>query len=364
MGVGWPAGLAALAALLVPLLIHLARRRPRRAVLVGTLRHLPFGAPRQARSRIIEPWLLALRMLILALLAFVTAEAFIRSEPPAAAPRSLLAIPSGLSEDSLRQLLPRLDSLAADREVHRLPMADLWSELAELDGALPRGSSITVAAPLELPISGARPALRSTVLLHRFEWQREHTGPAASRRVLHLWIVADSTSRVAALRHAAAFRAVAELRGDSLALSDKQDPDGWIVWLADSAPSAGILEAVEAGATLLVPARRGRGSADDVEIEPAGRGRILTVPFADDPALDGSFPELIARIWPDPVLLSPARPAVRRVTTSQLLPATGSDARQPAAPRTPLGRVLLAIALLAFLVERRLSNRPVQPRAV
>lgn len=362
MGFGWPPGLAALAALLVPLLIHLARRRPRRPVLVGTLRHLPAGAPRRARSRIIEPSLLALRMLIVALLAFATAGAFIRSDPPSAAPRSLLAVPAGFPEDSLRQLLPALDSLAADREVHRLPMSDLWSELAALDAALPRGSSIAVAAPLELSIAGARPALRSTVLLHRFEWRREGTGPAASRRVLHLRIVTDSTNRVAALRHAAAFRAVAELRGDSLALNEAAR-EGWIVWLADSAPSAGIVQDVRAGATLLMPVGPGDGSADDIEIEPAGRGRILRAPLAGNPALDGTFPELIARIWPDPASLAPAGLSVRRISTSQLLPAAESGERQPAAPRTPLGRLLLGIALLAFLAERRLSTRPVQPSA-
>ena len=114
MGFGSPLGLAALAALLVPLLIHLLRRKPRRSVLVGTLKHLPGpAAPRRARSHIVEPWLLALRMLILALLAFAVAGAYARASPPSAPPRSLLAIPAGVPADSLRRILPAVDSLMA-----------------------------------------------------------------------------------------------------------------------------------------------------------------------------------------------------------------------------------------------------------
>jgi hypothetical protein len=363
MGFGWPLGLATLAALVVPLLIHLARRRPRRPVLVGTLRHLPARTPRRARSRIVEPWLLALRMLILALLAFVTAGAYIRSDPPAAAPRALLALPVGLSDDSLRRLLPGLDSLMAGREVHRLPMADLWSELGELDATLPSGSSIHVVAPLALPVSGARPALASTITLHRFEGNREIAGPAHSRRVLPVRIVADPSSRIAAWRHEAAFHAVAELRGDSLVLGDAEmGGDGWIVWLADSAPSPGVLEEVRAGATLLLPAAGSR-PAGDIAIEPIGRGRIFTAPGIRDPAVDAAFPELIARIWPTPASLAPARLPVLHVSTTQLLPAGGSGPRRPGAPRTPLDRVLLAAALVAFLLERWLSSRPIPARA-
>ena len=84
MGFGWPLGFAALATLLVPVLIHLARQRPRRPVLVGSLRHLPdAAAPRRARSQVVEPWLLALRMLILALLALIIAQPFVRASSPA-----------------------------------------------------------------------------------------------------------------------------------------------------------------------------------------------------------------------------------------------------------------------------------------
>ncbi len=359
MGFGWPPGLVALATLLVPILIHLARRRARRAVLVGTLRHLPHAAaPQRSRARIVEPWLLAVRMLILALLVLVVAKAFSRAAPPMTSPRSLLVLPARLPDDSLRRLLPAGDSLlGAGLEVHRLPMADLWSELAELDAGLPDGSSMAVATPLVLPMAGARPALRSAITLHRFEGPHR-TAEAKAPRTLHVRIAEDASTRIAARRHAAAFRAVAELRGDSLALGGAPVRDGWIVWLPDSAPPPDVLADVRAGATLL------RAAADDsstfadrsIEAEPAGRGRILIVPAIGNPAVDAAFPELIARIWPDPASLAPVEPTVRRISTGQLLPAPGSVPPHEA-PRTSLGRILLGIAFALFLLERWLAHR-------
>jgi hypothetical protein len=366
MGFGWPLGLAALATLLVPLVIHLARRRPRQPVLVGSLQHLPRAtAPRRARSRLIEPWLLALRSLVLALLAFVTAGAFVRAGPPAATPRSLLALPAGVPEDSLRRLLPVIDSLmTAGHEVRRLPMADLWSELAELDAGLSAGSTIAVAAPLTLGVAGARPALRSTVVLHRFEMRREREGISAPR-TLHVQIVADSSTRIAGTRHAAAFRAVAELRGDSLVLSDAAGRDGWIVWLPDSLPPRRVLDEVRAGATLMMRAANGPGSAlaEEIEVESLGRGRIVSADFVANPAVDATFPELIARIWPEPASLAPTRPGPGRISTTQLLPALGSGDHRPGAAPRSLSRMLLGMALVVFLAERWLSHRPPGARA-
>ena len=56
MGVGWPLGLASLAALLVPLIIHLAKRRANQPIRVGSLRHFPAAAaPRRIHSRLTEP---------------------------------------------------------------------------------------------------------------------------------------------------------------------------------------------------------------------------------------------------------------------------------------------------------------------
>lgn len=363
MGFGWPLGLAALATLLVPILIHLARRRPEHPIRVGSLRHLSAGlAPRRARSRISEPWLLAARMLLLATLAAFLARPFIRRAPLPNAPVSLLLVPSALPEDSLRLLFPASDSLlAAGAELRRLPMADLWSEIAELDADLPDGSSLAVAAPLHLRVAGSRPAIRSTVSLHRLPSAASFALPARPRESLSVTIAADSSHRIAAERAAAAFRAVAELRGDSLVLTEGAAlpvGESWIVWLADSEPTPAHLAAVRAGATLFTGAGGETAHAGGaVTIEPLARGRIITASWLETPSLDGSFPELIAQTWPEPSALAPTETAPRRISNRQLLPERAAPPRTTE-PRTELGRALLAFAFVLFLLERWLAHRP------
>ncbi|HEU4829230.1 MAG TPA: BatA domain-containing protein [Gemmatimonadales bacterium] len=366
MGFGWPPGLAALAALLVPLLIHLARRRPRSPVLVGTLRHLPGStAPRRARSRISEPLLLAVRMLVLALLALFIAQPFLDRHRPSRPPRALLVIPSAIPEVTLRRLLPALDSLqAAGLETRELPMADLWSELAELDAGLPPGSSIVVAAPFALPVTGARPALESAVSLHRFDWTRDSSSSGDATQALHVSVIADTSHRVAAARHVAAFQAVAERRGDSLVMEASSSDDGWIAWLSDAAPSPAVLERVRAGGTLLTAGSASSAGHEAVTAQRLGSGLIIEAAAVGAPPVDASFPELIARIWPDPTVLSPTEPEPGRISTSQLLPARVSRTDRADVPRTELGSVLLALAFALFLFERWLSHRPASaPRA-
>ena len=64
-----PAALAALGALLVPLLIHLARRSQRQPTVFAALRWLRSEVRPQRRIRLDELLLLALRLLLIALLA-------------------------------------------------------------------------------------------------------------------------------------------------------------------------------------------------------------------------------------------------------------------------------------------------------
>ncbi|MGJ4729318.1 BatA domain-containing protein, partial [Luteimonas sp. SDU101] len=64
-----PAALAALAALVLPLLIHLARRQQQRPTVFAALRWLRARPKPRRRLRFDEPWLLAVRLLLLALLA-------------------------------------------------------------------------------------------------------------------------------------------------------------------------------------------------------------------------------------------------------------------------------------------------------
>ena len=78
-----------------------------------------------------------------------------------------------------------------------------------------------------------------------------------------------------------------------------------------------------------------------------------------NPAVDATFAELIARIWPDPERLTPTRPARHRISTNQLLPSLASPGGGPLQSRTSIGNLLLGAVSFLFLLERWLSHRPV-----
>src|SRR5690606_6423107 len=70
----FPAGLATLAELALPLLIHLTRRQQQRPTVFAALRWLQARPRPRRRIRVDEAWLLAVRRLVVALLALLLAQ--------------------------------------------------------------------------------------------------------------------------------------------------------------------------------------------------------------------------------------------------------------------------------------------------
>ena len=189
-----PAGLWALAALAMPLAIHLWRPPPQ-TVRLGSLRfldNLPHRRLRNLRWR--ERALLAVRLGLLTALALLLAGPHWRQRAPAGPQRwALLDSDAAVSGDSAK----RLDQLRRDGyTVHRLapgfslsdtapgstPPADPWSLLREADAALPAGSALAVFTPSRLAVlHGARPALRHC----RVEWI---TTPDSAGTAAQSWI--------------------------------------------------------------------------------------------------------------------------------------------------------------------------------
>jgi len=216
-----PLWLAALAALAIPLFIHLRRQRIGRRIQVGSVRHLAGAAmPRRRRLRLRDPWLLALRCAILALVAFALAEPAIgRTERPAG---WVLIAPSLLRDSATLRSDPVLDSLrrtgtavrslsagfpAADLSWPMVAPADtsavdLWSLLGAADQALPAGSSILAVVPAELSLArGRRPALTTRVAIRRA------ARPAAdSVAIERSWTRHDSVFRVVGSLHGGGMR--------------------------------------------------------------------------------------------------------------------------------------------------------------
>jgi len=142
-----PLGLAALAALLVPAAIHLWRL-PRKTVRLGSLKFLDAVArPRLNPWRWRERWLLALRLVLVALLALLLAQPEWRRTPNRPVRWALLAPGAILAGAAKAEWEARV---VQGYESRPLATAEVWSALREADARVAAGSSFVVFAPRRL----------------------------------------------------------------------------------------------------------------------------------------------------------------------------------------------------------------------
>jgi hypothetical protein len=241
----WFAGLAALA---VPIFIHLRRQRIGRRIRVGSLRHLSGTAlPRRRRFQIRNPWLLALRAAILTALVLALAGPTVlrRAHPRrwALVSPDLMAIRAGGSDpvaplvDSLRRAgaeirllmpgFPLADARGRGRTASSDP-PDLWSLLGAADAELPAGSTIlAVVRPRLAMLRGRRPALSSAVSIRTVSGQLGDTGSVEAA-----WRRGDSVFQlIARVRDGGTARLiVAERAGPA----ERIGPDDTLIAPADS----------------------------------------------------------------------------------------------------------------------------------
>jgi hypothetical protein len=125
-----PAGIAAAAALVVPVVVHLVRRSDRRELRFAAMRYLRARPHPRARLRLVRPLLLALRVGLLVGLAALLALPVWRSRAAAAPPWVVVA--------------PGIDALAARAAVHA-PLAE-WHRLVTGFPVLPDGRDAAALA--------------------------------------------------------------------------------------------------------------------------------------------------------------------------------------------------------------------------
>jgi hypothetical protein len=327
MGLLAPLWLAALAALAVPIVLHLWSRRPGRVVRVGSLRHLDGPPAESRRVRLHDPWLLALRLALLAALALALAAPFLEREPARDAPAWALVSPALLRDTAAARADRTLDSLrhagtpirllapglAEARDGEPLPDDDtpVWSLLREADRAAPPGARLLVVAPLRLRDAvGERPRLS-----HEVEWRvptqplavagSSRSGGGETRRA----VVLATADRAEDARYLAA--AIGAVAGDSAgppvlsadsadAAAARARPGDWLVWLGDRAAPPALERAAERGAVLLADApalpasaRDGRLLAEGMPAIPV-RFRAASLPPAATVWSDGAGRPLLA----------------------------------------------------------------------
>ena len=214
--------LAGVALIAGPIIAHLIRRATRERVVFTAIRFLDTSAPRlDRRSRIQHPWLLFLRCLIVAVLAFGFARPFFReSLPPVAVttiPRHVVAV---LDESASMQRAgsfdaakSRLLSLAAELNptdvLSLLTAGDRISELISASQWLstpPENRTALVRSVLDsrTPGWGPTPLDRAAeAALARWEDMAEITGADTARRELILVSDFSTGSRTAGLANLA-----------------------------------------------------------------------------------------------------------------------------------------------------------------
>lgn len=376
-----PAALAALAALLLPLALHLQRRRQQPlAVMFAALRWLGESARPQRRLRLVDPWLLILRCLLLTIVVLALAQPVLHG---------------GDDGRAWHVLVPGLDPAAIDwpadpASLERRWLVDGWvplqdgapapaaaidiaSRLRELDARLPADSALTVYLPPELDgLDGARIALGRPVDWRIVPPAAPTAAPHPPAAVMPRIAVGGATPDHPGLRYlqAAQLAWAAETGVEPRPLVEldptEPPPAGLdaVLWLSDDplpAPLASWLG--DGGRLLSFPDRPDAADAVDLWRSHAGarlrgarsgRGerRMLDCPLAPHclpELLDGRFPALL-REW-----LLPAPAAPTRAQAEHLAPAV--TAQRPLPQPRPLADWFALLAALLFLLERWLANR-------
>lgn len=375
-----PLGLAALAALILPILLHLHRRTRFTTVAFSALQWLTTSERPRRRPRI-ERWLLLLlRLLLVAALALWLARPAVLGETGSA--RWIVHWPGvviapgesdpGIPQHWLAPGFPAVDAALPPPPVH----GNSASLLRELDALLPLETALTVRVPETLSGLDAQ-ALQ---LRRAVDWQPvagvapPPAPPAAASAPIRLQLGLPTPA------HPAARWLRALLAGWQFARRDRITPQ-WLaaeapptadphIWIQVDAPAA-VLPAVweswvrQGGHALLIPAEpRAEAAGEVVWRDPVGRplawrqvlGRGQSVWMAQplDPV---RWPALLEPATATHLLalLEDSPPVPDRAAASAVAPTVAAVDPLPPPPR-PLDRELLGLIIALFALERLVAG--------
>jgi hypothetical protein len=377
-----PLGLAALTALALPILIHLVRRIELKTTDFAALRWISERVNPRRRIRFERPWLLLLRLFLLALLALLLARP--ATTEPAGPQQAWVVVAPGVSQADARAafasdmpaswhwLAPGFPSMETAATTNAVPLASL---LRELDAELPSTSALTVIVPNEIAgLDGER--LR---LAHETNWliapgRMDAAAPVVSNAPIRI-AVRHAPQDESVLRYLRAAVAAWNAREPDRYTLDAQpssapigDDESWLIWL-DGEPPAAISSWVERGGVALLahhPLARGTALWRDATgkvlatSEASGRGHIIALPDGLTPQalpllLDADFPDRLLGAFRNPPL-PPTRAAADAMRPTQGSSMVAADARALASAR-PLDSWLVLLIAATFLLERIVATR-------
>lgn len=373
-----PLGLAALAALVVPLVIHLIRQPQREIVDFAALRWLGERARPRRRLRFDDRTLLLVRMLLLAVIALLLAQPVLDRDPRVVA--SVIAVAPGIdaasarahvtaAEGEWRWLAPGFPPLDDAAPTPTQPIASL---VRELDASLDPGARLTVIVPRVIDgLDGERPITQRAV-----DWQVldapadiQSAEPAAAPRAVRIALRAPA-DQTTALHHVRAAVAAWNVANPGRHTLDAAAPDAaldsetaWLVWIgAELSPAASSW--LDAGGRALVVGADDEAAGAITRTDATGavlarsrahgKGRLVTLVRPFDPSqwpamLDAGFPSTLRALFED----EPAAPT--RAVAVAVTPRVGAVAATP--PAFPLDAFLAGVVVLLFVIERVLATR-------
>lgn len=396
-----PAGLVALAALLIPLLVHLVRREAQTPVDFAALRWLASRIRPRRHIRFDERLLLALRLLLVALLSLLLARPVLFAAPdtrpwivaaPGVPAATLLATAiTGSDTPERRWLAPGFPTADAATPIGTPTPAT--SLLRELDMRMPAGAPLIVLVPPILEgVDAERPKLSRAV-----DWRvvdavdaagaaasggdtsADPANPSATVPPPKL-VIRHSADRADAARYlraaAAAWQPDADVDIDlaiitpGAGLPAVPDDAGAVAWLAPGHLPPALLDWIDAGGTVLaahdatppVPDDAPARWRDDdgrvlVRAARLGQGQVLQWTRGLQPE---SLPALLEADFPHrlkALLAAPTPPPSRVAATGHAPLVDAAVGPWPQAARELSSWLALLIGLL-FLIERWLAASP------
>ncbi len=370
-----PWALAGLAALLLPILIHLARRT--------VLERLDFAALRWLRARIsprrrprIEHWpLLILRLLLITALVLCLAQVLLHGYRDL---RPVVAVMPGVSA-------PAIAAQDLPKDARRLWLAEGFSDLGtrtasapqattsllrQLDSELPHDADLIVLATSVFDGSDAqRPQLSRLV-----DWRIVEGEPGAREPVkeslvpdVALYSDADHHDQIRYIQalSQAWHEASDPLPARALTEALPSRSDVLLVWLASGPLPPALMAWIEQGGTAVLAHEATVPSSDErlfwrasdaslaFHAATLGRGRVVhfdraLTPLAQPELLDATFPQVMRRA------LSPASAPASRAEARAQTPRDGAAAYPT--PPIPLQPWLALLVALLFLAERVLTT--------
>lgn len=373
-----PGALAALAALILPIIIHIARRSEQHPTNFAALRWLSERPRPRSRLRLDEWPLLVLRLLLLALLALFLAQPILsgtngRQNYVAVVPGADLrqARLSVEEQGRARWLAPGFPFMRNGAVAAFQPIGSL---MRELDAQLPPEANLTIVTPsIVQGADGDRPHLsrpvRWTIVPGVMAERPAAAAPPAPIAVRY----DDAHAREVRYIRAALTALLPPDRrklidvgpvGSSLPRSPAP-----LIWLSGGSVPARVSTYVQDGGTALVAADalvpeagnaivtlwRDQSSAPLVTEQAFGKGRLLRFAKALRPA---DMPTLLEADFPDRLksLLDPPAVPSARATARAYAPLLGGSRMHVARHLDLQPWLAMAIALL-FLAERWLATR-------